>query len=156
MEVTVIFTGKTTDDLCKLGIERYAKRIMHYMPFNLKVIPEPKHTRNLSENEQKSQEGAQLLKLIDKGDYVVLLDEHGHEKRSIEFAAWLEKVQASVRRIFFVIGGPYGFSNEVYSRANYKISLSAMTFSHQMVRMIFLEQLYRACTIINHEPYHHE
>ena len=110
----------------------------------------------MSEEQQKKLEGESILKFLQPSDTVILLDEHGKEFRSIEFAQWLQKQQNTVRRLVFVIGGPYGFSPAVYQRANGKVSLSKMTFSHQMVRMVFTEQLYRACTIIKGEPYHHE
>ena len=134
----------------------YHERIEHYMPFDIAVIPELKNTKHLSNEQQKEREGELILEQIKPMDTVVLLDEHGEEYRSIEFANWLQKKQLTARRLVFVIGGPYGFSPSVYSRANEKISLSRMTFSHQMVRLIFTEQLYRACTIIKGEPYHHE
>ena len=114
------------------------------------------NTTNTTEEQQKTREGELILRQIQSGDHVVLLDEHGKEMRSMEFATWIEKRQQTVRRLVFVIGGPYGFSEEMYSRCNEKLSLSKMTFSHQMVRLIFTEQLYRACTIIKGEPYHHE
>lgn len=126
------------------------------MPFSITTIPELKNTKSLSEEQQKQKEGELIMKEIQPSDAVVLLDEHGKEFRSVEYADWLRRKQATARRLVFVIGGPYGFSKEVYSRADEKISLSKMTFSHQMVRLIFTEQLYRACTIIKGEPYHHE
>lgn len=126
------------------------------MPFDIKVIPELKNTRAMTEAVQKDKEGELILKEIQTADTVVLLDEHGKEMRSVEYAAWLQKKQAASRRLVFVIGGPYGFSKAVYDRAQELISLSKMTFSHQMVRLIFTEQLYRACTIIKGEKYHHE
>lgn len=138
------------------GINDYAERISHYMPFNITTIPELKNTKNLSEEQQKQAEGELILKQIHPSDSVVLLDEHGKELRSIEFAHWLELKRNTARRLVFVIGGPYGFSPAVYARANEQISLSRMTFSHQMVRLVFTEQVYRACTIIKGEPYHHE
>jgi 23S rRNA (pseudouridine1915-N3)-methyltransferase len=138
------------------GIADYSERIGHYMPFSITTIPELKNTKSLTEEQQKQAEGEQILKLIQPSDTVVLLDEHGHEYRSVELASWLEQKRNTARRLVFVIGGPYGFSQAVYTRANEKISLSKMTFSHQMVRLIFTEQLYRACTIIKGEPYHHE
>lgn len=148
--------GRTTDKHFAAGIDDYAARIGHYMPFSMTVIPELKNTRNLSEEQQKVQEGELILKQVQPTDTVVLLDEHGSEMRSTEFARWLEQKQHTVRRLLFVIGGPYGFSQAVYRRANEQLSLSKMTFSHQMVRLVFTEQLYRACTIIRGEPYHHE
>lgn len=156
MKVTLILVGKTTDKHFDAGINDYADRIKHYLPFEITIIPELKNTKSLSEEQQKEKEGKQILKLLTSSDTVVLLDEHGKEMRSIEYAQWLQKKQATAKRLVFVIGGPYGFSPAVYSRADEKISLSKMTFSHQMVRLIFTEQLYRACTIIKGEPYHHE
>ncbi len=126
------------------------------MPLEVEVIPELKNTKNISENQQKQKEGSLLLKRLQPSDTLVLLDEHGTEFRSLNFATWLKKKKNTVRRLVFAIGGPYGFDQEVFQRANEKISLSRMTFSHQMVRLVFTEQLYRACTIINGEPYHHE
>ncbi len=126
------------------------------MPFSITTVPELKNTKNLSEEQQKQKEGELIMKEIQPTDTVVLLDEHGSELTSVQYADWLTRKQNTARRLVFVIGGPYGFSQEVYTRANDKISLSRMTFSHQMVRLIFTEQLYRACTIIKGEPYHHE
>ena len=120
------------------------------------MIPALKNTKSLSEDQQKKAEGELILRLIQPSDTVVLLDEHGAERTSMEMAAWLTRKQQTARRLVFIIGGPYGFSADVYSRADEKISLSRMTFSHQMVRLIFTEQLYRACTIIRGESYHHE
>ena len=126
------------------------------MPFNITVIPALKNTKSLSEDQQKQAEGELILRLIQPSDTVVLLDEHGAERTSMEMATWLTHKQQTARRLVFIIGGPYGFSADVYGRADEKISLSRMTFSHQMVRLIFVEQLYRACTIIRGESYHHE
>jgi 23S rRNA (pseudouridine1915-N3)-methyltransferase len=126
------------------------------MPFTISVIPELKNTKAITEQQQKEREGEMILQRVSASDTLILLDEHGTEHRSIEFATWLQKKQLSARRLVFVIGGPYGFSQQVYNRANEMISLSRMTFSHQMVRLVFTEQLYRACTIIKGEPYHHE
>ncbi len=156
MKTELILVGKTVNKHIDTLIADYTARIGHYMPFGITVIPELKNTKALSEQQQKVTEGELILKNIQPSDVVVLLDEYGKELRSIEMATWLEKKQQTVRRLVFVIGGPYGFSEAVYSRANEKLSLSKMTFSHQMVRMIFTEQLYRACTIIKGEPYHHE
>ena len=156
MKVTLILVGKTTDKHFDAGINDYAGRIKHYLPFEICIIPELKNTKSLSEEQQKEKEGELILKLLTSSDTVVLLDEHGKEMRSIEYAQWLQKKQAAAKRLVFIIGGPYGFSPAVYARADEKISLSKMTFSHQMVRLIFTEQLYRACTIIKGEPYHHE
>ena len=156
MKTTLILVGKTADKLYAQGIEDYANRINHYMPFSIKVIPEIKNSKNLSENQQKEKEGELILKNIEDKDFVILLDERGKEMRSIEFASWLDNKQKTVRNLIFIIGGPYGFSQSVYDRANGKISLSRMTFSHQMVRLVFTEQIHRACTILKNEPYHHE
>lgn len=156
MKTILILVGKTQSKIFKLGIDDYVSRIEHYMPFSITIIPELKNTKSLSEDQQKQKEGELILKEIQPSDTVVLLDEHGAEFRSIEYANWLKQKQNTARRLIFIIGGPYGFSPDVYARANEKISLSRMTFSHQMVRLIFTEQLYRACTIIKGEPYHHE
>lgn len=156
MKIELIQVGKTVNKIFVEGINEYLGRIKHYVPFNITTIPEIKNTKSFSESQQKTLEGTLILKQLQAQDTVVLLDEHGKEFRSVEFAAWLEKQQQVARRLVFVIGGPYGFSDDVYERANSKISLSKMTFSHQMVRLIFCEQLYRACTIIQGEPYHHE
>jgi 23S rRNA (pseudouridine1915-N3)-methyltransferase len=156
MKTELVLVGRTASKEFTKLIDDYRERITHYMPFSITVIPELKNTKSLSEEQQKTTEGELILKQIQPSDTVVLLDEHGHEPRSKELATWLEKKQASSRRLVFVIGGPYGFSPAVYERANEQLSLSRLTFSHQMVRAIFLEQLYRACTIIKGEPYHHE
>lgn len=156
MKTILILVGKTTNKIFQTGINDYTERIGHYIPFNITTIPELKNTKSLSEEQQKQKEGELILKEILSSDTVVLLDDRGKDFRSIEYAEWLRQRQATARRLVFVIGGPYGFSKDVYDRANEKISLSKMTFSHQMVRLIFTEQLYRACTIIKGEPYHHE
>lgn len=156
MKTILILVGKTVNKHFIAGIEDYSERISHYMPFEIVTIPELRNTKNLSEEQQKISEGDLILRQIQPSDTVVLLDEHGKEFRSIEYARWLQQKQQTARRLVFVIGGPYGFSDAVYSRSIEKISLSKMTFSHQMVRLIFTEQLYRACTIIKGEPYHHE
>ena len=156
MKTILILIGKTQSKIFKVGIDDYVSRIEHYMTFSITTIPELKNTKSLSEDQQKQKEGELILKEIQPSDTVVLLDEHGVEFRSIEYANWLKQKQNTARRLIFIIGGPYGFSPDVYARANEKISLSRMTFSHQMVRLIFTEQLYRACTIIKGEPYHHE
>ena len=156
MKTELIMVGKTTDKHFEAGIKDYASRIGHYMPFAMTVIPELKNTKALTEEQQKMAEGELILKLLQPSDTVVLLDEHGAEMRSVELARWLELKRNTARRLVFVIGGPYGFSPAVYARANEKLSLSRMTFSHQMVRLVFTEQIYRACTIIKGEPYHHE
>ncbi|MDD7462752.1 MAG: 23S rRNA (pseudouridine(1915)-N(3))-methyltransferase RlmH [Prevotellaceae bacterium] len=156
MKIEFLLVGKTTSKIFVEGMDDYVKRINHYLSFSCVVIPELKNTKKLTEAQQKTAEGELILKKIASDDYLVLLDEHGKELRSIEFATWMEKKQHNTRKLVFVVGGPYGFSDEVYQRCNEKISLSKMTFSHQMIRLIFTEQVYRACTIIKGEPYHHE
>ncbi len=156
MKTLLIQVGKTVNKHFQAGITDYVERIGHYMPFEVVTIPELKNTKNLSEDQQKQAEGELILKQLQPSDTVVLLDEHGQQFRSIEFARWLELKQHTARRLLFVIGGPYGFSAAVYQRANEQLSLSKMTFSHQMICLTFTEQIYRACTIIKGEPYHHE
>ena len=156
MKTILLLVGKTQSKIFREGIDDYTSRIKHYMPFSFTTIPELKNTKNITEEQQKQKEGELIMKEIQPTDTVVLLDEHGSELTSVQYADWLTRKQNTARRLVFVIGGPYGFSQEVYTRANDKISLSRMTFSHQMVRLIFTEQLYRACTIIKGEPYHHE
>jgi len=156
MKTILILVGKTTDKHFQAGISDYAARIGHYMPFDIVTIPELKNTKSLSEEQQKTAEGELILKQIQPQDTVVLLDEHGKELRSVELARWMEQKQGTARRLVFVIGGPYGFSPAVYGRANEQLSLSKLTLSHQMVRLVFTEQIYRAYTIIRGEPYHHE
>ena len=157
MKTQLILVGKTDSKIFSEAIDIYVGRLKHYITFEPVVIPDIKNTKKLTEEQQKKLEGDCILKLIQPGDTVVLLDEAGKEMRSVEFAEWMRrKMNATSRKLIFVIGGPYGFSKEVYERAYEKISLSKMTFSHQMVRLIFFEQLYRAMTILNGEPYHHE
>ena len=139
-----------------VAIADYTGRIAHYLPFNIVTLPELKNTKKLSEAQQKDREGEMILKEIQTSDTVVLLDEHGKEFRSVEYAAWLQKKQNTAKATRVCHWRSLGFSKAVYDRANEKISLSKMTFSHQMVRLIFVEQLYRACSIIKGEPYHHE
>ena len=150
MKTLLLQVGKTVNKHFVAGINDYVERINHYMPFEVVTIPELKNTKSLTE------EGELILKQLQPSDTVVLLDEHGKEFRSVEFARWLEQKRNTARRLIFVIGGPYGFSPAVYARANEQLSLSKMTFSHQMIRLTFTEQVYRACTIIKGEPYHHE
>lgn len=156
MKSELVLVGKTMEKLYADGIADYAERINHYLPFSITVIPALKNTKNITKEQQKHAEGELILKHIQPSDTVILLDEHGKENTSMELARWLANKQHTSKRLLFIIGGPYGFSSEVYDRANEKISLSKMTFSHQMVRLIFTEQLYRACTIIKGESYHHE
>lgn len=157
MNIDLVVVGKT--DLREIDalVEMYAKRINFYAKFSIVYLPDVKNTRKLSQSQQRIAEGEAVLRQVGDGDYLLLLDEHGDELRSVEFAAWMQKRMAGgLRRLVFVIGGPYGFSDAVYSRADGKLSLSRMTFSHQIVRAIFAEQLYRAFTIMRNEPYHHE
>lgn len=156
MKITLLVVGKTTDTHIELLIQEYQKRLAHYIPFNIQVIPELKNTKALTPEQQKQTEGELILRSINSSTDLVLLDEHGKEFRSIEFADYVQKRMSSGRDVVFVVGGPYGFSEAVYQRANGKISMSKMTFSHQMVRLFFVEQLYRAMTILRGEPYHHE
>lgn len=157
MQTTLIVIGKTTDERFRTLIDEYVGRVKHYMPFDIEVIPELKGAKNLSFDQQKDREAEMLQKALKPGDYVVLLDEHGRERRSMEFAQWMQKkMSAGPRRLVFVVGGPYGFARQIYDLAQEKISLSQMTFSHQMIRLLFVEQIYRAMTILNNEPYHHE
>lgn len=157
MKIELAVIGKTSIGYLKQGIDEYTKRLKHYVPFEIKYIDDIKNTKNISEDQQKRTEGAKILSLLDKSDFVVLLDEHGKEYTSMQYSSYIQKRMLSgAKKVVFVIGGPYGFSQEVYDRANDKISFSKMTFNHEMIRLIFTEQLYRAYTIINHEPYHHE
>ena len=157
MRTALILVGKTVNKHFVDLIDDYVSRVKHYIGFDIITIPELKNTKNLSADQQKLQEGELILKQIQAGDHVVLLDEHGKELRSVEFSRYMEqRMQTVSKRLVFIIGGPYGFSPDVYAKANEKLSLSKMTFSHQMVRLIFVEQLYRAMTIMRGEPYHHE
>ena len=157
MKAILLSVGKTDDDFYAQAIDIFRKRLGFYIPFDMEFVPDLKNTKNLSEKEQKNLEGEGILNRIQPGDYVVLLDDKGKQYSSTEFARFMEKKSHSVpKRLVFVVGGPYGFSEAVYARANEKLSLSKMTFTHQMVRLVFVEQLYRAMTILNNEPYHHE
>lgn len=157
MKIELLVIGKTDSKIIKDGFETYNKRLAHYIPFCMNVIPDIKNVKNMSEEQQKTKEGEEILKRCENGDIVVILDENGKQFSSKEFSNFIvQKSITGIKKLIFVIGGPYGFSQDVYARANSKISLSKMTFSHQMVRMIFAEQLYRAMTIIKGEPYHHE
>ena len=156
MKITLLVVGKTADSHIEALIQEYQKRLTHYLPFTLQVIPELKNTKALTSEQQKQAEGELILRTITPATDLILLDEHGKEYRSIEFADYIQKRMSSGRDVVFVVGGPYGFSEAVYRRANGKISLSKMTFSHQMVRLFFVEQIYRAMTILRGEPYHHE
>jgi 23S rRNA (pseudouridine1915-N3)-methyltransferase len=156
MKICLLIIGKTDEAYLQKGIEIFIKRIPHYISFEMKIIPDLKNSKNLNEEQQKEKEGELILQQFTSSDEIFLLDEQGIEVSSVEFARFLEKKMISgIKRLVIVIGGPYGFSGSVYSRANGKLSLSKMTFSHQLVRLIFAEQLYRAMTILKGEPYHH-
>lgn len=156
MKITLLVVGKTTDTHIDSLIQEYLKRLTHYVPFALQVIPEIRNTKALTLEQQKQAEGELILRSISPSTKMILLDEHGQELRSIEYAEYLQRAMLSGQDVVFVVGGPYGFSDAVYQRSNSKISLSKMTFSHQMVRLFFVEQTYRAMTILRGEPYHHE
>ena len=154
--MTLLIVGKTTDAHLEALISEYVKRLGHYIPFAIQVIPELKQTKHLTTDQQKMQEGELILKAVGASADLILLDERGQEYTSMAFATYMQKRMSSGKDVVFVIGGPYGFSQAVYDRAAGMVSLSKMTFSHQMVRLFMVEQLYRALTILNGEPYHHE
>lgn len=157
MKVELWLLGNTSFDYIKEGVQIYEKRLKHYLSFNMSVIPDLKNRKKRSEEEIKQKEGEAILKKLQKDDWLILLDERGKQFSSLEFATYMEQLlQRSSKRIIFLIGGAYGFSKAVYNRANAKISLSKMTFSHQMVRLFVIEQIYRAMAILNNLPYHHE
>ena len=157
MKFVLLMIGKTNGASLQKLIEDYRGRVQHYLSFETVIIPELKNTKNLSAQEQKEKEAELILKQLDNQDDVVLLDEKGKQFSSVSFATFLEKkLHSSAKRMIFVVGGPFGFSQRIYDRANGMISMSPMTFSHQMIRLIFAEQLYRAMTIIRGESYHHE
>lgn len=157
MQITLLAVGKTDQPPVQNLIAEYSKRLGFYIKFSLEIIPDLKNTKNLDEKSQKEKEGELILKKIQTSDEVILLDENGKQFSSVDFSTYLQKkMNAGLKHLIFVIGGPYGFSDSVYQRANGKISLSKMTFSHQMVRVFFIEQVYRAFTILRNEPYHHQ
>ena len=157
MKIKVLAIGKTDDKNLKQLIDAYEKRLKHYIKFEMEIIPDLKHVKNMSEKDQMEKEGELILKKVGAGDQLWLLDEKGEMFRSIDFSKFLQKkMNAGIKRFILVIGGPYGFSDAVYRTAQGKISLSKMTFSHQMIRLFAVEQLYRAFTILKNEPYHHE
>ncbi len=157
MHITLIVVGKTDHQALRQIILDYQSRLHHYVPFKFDIIPNLKNTKNLSEYQQKEKEGILILKKVKPGDHLITLDEKGKMYSSVEFAAFLQKkMNTGIRNLIFVIGGPYGFSEAVYQRANGSLSLSKMTFSHQMIRLFFIEQLYRGFTILKNEPYHHK
>lgn len=156
MKLCLLAVGRTTDKHLQALIDDYSSRLQHYIPFQFNIIPELRQTKALTTEQQKEREGELILQHVNEGDWLVLLDEGGKEFTSVEFSQYLEKRQGcGARRIVFVIGGPYGFSSAVYNAAKEKVSLSRMTFSHQMVRLFCIEQFYRAMTIQRGEPYHH-
>ena len=157
MKITLLAVGKTDDSRIEQLTKMYVDRLGHYINFDLEILPDLKKTKNLSEDQQKNEEGKLILNKLEKSDFVTVLDEKGKKYTSIQFAELINKRSVSgLKRLVFIIGGPYGFSPDVYSRANSKLSLSDMTFSHQMVRLFAVEQIYRAFTILRNEPYHHE
>ena len=156
MRITLLQSGKTRDRFIIEGVEEFRKRVVRYAPFVIETVPDLKNTRNMTMKEVQEKEGGMILKRIKPGDYLILLDERGKEFHSIGFAEHLNKLEGRVNHVIFVIGGPYGFSEAVYSRANEKFSLSKLTFSHQLIRLLFMEQIYRTFTILKGEPYHHE
>lgn len=157
MKIQVISIGKTNHPALRKWLPEYIKRISHYVPVDWIELPELKHTKNIRPQDQKEKEGVLVLKAIQQQDVVILFDENGDSMTSKDFASFIQKkMNTGVRNLIFIIGGPYGFSPDVYARAQHNISLSSMTFSHQMVRIFVAEQLYRAFSILNNEPYHHE
>lgn len=157
MKITIILNGKTEDSYLVNGIALYESRLKHYVSFETVVIPALKNTQALSVEQQKQKEGELILKNVHSSDKLILLDEKGKEYSSVDFAGFIQQqMNSGIKNIVFVVGGPYGFSEQIYKRANTRISLSKMTFSHQMVRLFFVEQLYRAMTILKNEPYHHQ
>ena len=157
MTIKLLTIGKTDDATLQNLIQTYVNRLGHYNKFELEIIPDLKKTRNLSVEQQKTAEGKLILERMNTSDFVVLLDENGKQYSSEAFSEYLQKrLNSGMKQLIFIVGGPYGFSEEVYTRADGKISLSKMTFSHQMVRLFFVEQLYRAFTILRNEPYHHK
>lgn len=157
MNIKLLAIGKTDHKNLQALIEEYTKRLSFYIKFDLEIIPDIKNVKNLSESQQKQKEGELILNKLSATDYLILLDENGKTLSSIAFADELQKkMNAGIKTLVFVIGGPYGFSEEVYKKAQGKISLSAMTFSHQMVRLFIIEQIYRGFTILRNEPYHHQ
>ncbi|SNR31743.1 23S rRNA (pseudouridine(1915)-N(3))-methyltransferase RlmH [Lutibacter flavus] len=157
MKIKLLAIGKTDDKNLQTLIEVYQNRLKHYINFQLEVIPDIKNVKNLSEQQQKDKEGELILKKLAPTDELILLDENGKEFKSIEFSKYLQKkMNSGIKQLIFVIGGPYGFSDEVYKKSKGKISFSKMTFSHQMIRLFVVEQVYRAFTILKNEPYHHE
>lgn len=157
MKIILLVTGETKTAYLRQGIDQYFSRLKYYLPSELQVLPDIKASKAMTETRQKAMEGQQMLQAIQPGDYVALLDERGKEMTSREFSAWIDtRMVSGLKRLVLIIGGPFGFSPEVYARADAKLSLSRMTFSHEMVRLFIAEQIYRAMTILRNEPYHHD
>lgn len=157
MKIVLLAVGKTDVNYWKDALNDYRERLIHYIPFEMEIIPDIKNVKNMTEIQQKEKEGELILKYLQPGDHAVLLDEKGKEFSSMQFATYIERKMHTVpKRLIFVIGGPYGYSDAVYKVVKERLSLSKMTFSHQMIRPVFIEQLYRAMTILRNEPYHHE
>lgn len=157
MKITLAVIGKTEAGYVRQGIDDYVKRLQHYVPFGIRYVGDARGSRRMSRQQQCQAEGRALLATLEASDHVVLLDERGTERTSVDFSQWMQRRMASgTKHLVFVVGGPYGFSPEVYDRAGEMISLSRMTLPHDLVRLVFVEQLYRAMTILRHEPYHHE
>lgn len=157
MKICLLVIGKTDAGYFIDAIREYENRLVHYIPFEMQVISDIKNVKNLTQEQQKEKEGELILKSLQSGDHIVLLDERGKEFSSMQFSAYIERKTHTVsKRLVFIVGGPYGFADAIYQKASERISLSKMTFSHQMIRLFFVEQLYRAMTILNNEPYHHE
>jgi len=156
MKIQLIVVGKTNQSFVQQGLDEFCNRLSHYFPFELEIIPDIKNVKNLSIEQLKLKEGELILRSFQAGDSIILLDERGQEFTSVKFAEFIEKkTHTGIKRLVFVVGGAYGFSSAVYEAAHEKIALSKMTFPHQLIRLIFIEQLYRAMTILHHEPYHH-
>lgn len=157
MNISLIVVGKTDEEYLKTGISQYEQRLVHYTGFTIRIIPSLKNTKNITPSQQKEKEAELILQAVEGCDHIILLDEKGKEYRSSEFAIYLQqRMNSGIKHLAFVVGGPFGFSESVYKKATGKLSLSAMTFSHQMIRLLFVEQLYRAFTILKNEPYHNE
>lgn len=157
MEIVLLTVGKTTQSYVQSGIDDFTKRLKRYTPYKIEYLPDIKGAKSLSSDMQKEKEGEMILGYVSESDYCILLDEHGVEYTSMQFSRYIQKVMVSGRkRVVFIVGGPYGFSKNVFSRADAKLSLSKMTFTHEMIRLFFTEQVYRAMTILRGEPYHHE
>jgi 23S rRNA (pseudouridine1915-N3)-methyltransferase len=157
MKIKLLVIGKTDDKNLEQLIEKYQQRLNHYINFEIEIIPDIKNAKNLSQLQQKEKEGELILSKLKNTDQLVLLDEKGKEFRSLNFASYLQKkMNSGIKQLVLVVGGPYGFSESVYKKSTGKVSLSKMTFSHQMIRLFIVEQLYRGFTILKNEPYHHE